>query len=171
MIMEIIGKSPISMPVFVIGKIALMACSLFFIVKILKVDRMLYDSAFTRTVGVILYVIGLSMVIVSLLQLGRSLAVGIPERSTELQTHGMYGFTRNPAYLGAFINCAGSCLFSIHFINFLLFAIAVVVHVRIVTKEEEFLEERFGQRWLDYKQRVPRFIGTIRGSNSDRSSV
>jgi protein-S-isoprenylcysteine O-methyltransferase Ste14 len=31
-----------------------------------------------------------------------------------------------------------------------------------VRKEEEFLEKRFGQHWLDYKQHVPRFVRITR---------
>jgi protein-S-isoprenylcysteine O-methyltransferase Ste14 len=111
--------------------------------------------------GVILYVAGISLVVMALSHLRKSAAVGLPERSTKLQTHGLYHLTRNPVYLGAFVMCAGSSLFSIHPLNILLFAIAVGVHMRIVTKEEEFLERRFGQQWLDYKQRVPRYIGRL----------
>ena len=169
--MGVFGKSPIPLPFFVIGKIALFACALFFIVRRLKLDTMLYDSPCTRTVGVVLYAIGLLIVIVSLLQLGQSAAVGIPERYTELKTHGMYRLSRNPIYLGAFISCAGSCFFSIHVANFLFFAVAVVVHVWIVTKEEEFLEKRFGQQWLDYRQQVPRFMGKFWRSGSHRDSA
>jgi len=40
-------------------------------------------------------------------------------------------------------------------------AITIGVHHRIVKKEGEFLEKRFGQLWLDYKQRVPRYVGRI----------
>jgi protein-S-isoprenylcysteine O-methyltransferase Ste14 len=163
---DIIGKSPVPVPVLLIGKIGFAGCSLFFIVKMMNVVTMLYDSDATRVVGAGLYAVGLAMVIISLVHLGQSAAVGIPERRTELKTHGLYRFTRNPIYLGGFLMCAGSCLFSIHPLNFLFFAIAVAVHVRIVIREEEFLEKRFGQEWLDYKRRVPRYIGRIRESEN-----
>lgn len=168
--MDVIGKSPISVPAIVIGKVALFACSLFFIAKFLNIDAMLYDSTSTSISGMVLYVVGIFLVILSLIQLGQSAAVGIPERDTKLITHGLYRFTRNPIYLGAFIMCAGSCLFSIHIINFLLFAIAVGVHHQIVIKEEEFLEKRFGRRWLDYEQQVPRYVG-VRRSHPRRSGA
>ena len=157
--MDVIGKSPIPVLVLLIGKSAFLGCSVFFIVKVMNIDAMLYDSVLTQVLGAVLYAGGLMMVIVSTVQLGRSVAVGIPERDTELKTHGLYRLTRNPIYVGGFIMCVGSCLFSIHFVNFLLLGITVVVHLRIVKREEEFLEKRFGQRWLDYKHRVPRFIG------------
>ena len=160
-IVDLIGKSPISVPVFITGKIAFLACAVFFIVKIFAVDTMLYDSGFTQVFGASLYAVGLGTVILSILQLGRSTSVGIPDKETELKTGGIYGTSRNPIYFGAFVMCAGSCLFSIHLVNLLLFVTTIVVHVRIVKKEEEFLEKRFGRQWLEYKQRIPRYIGRI----------
>lgn len=163
--MDYIGKSPVPLPVLILGKIAFLGCGLFVIVKWIRPEAMLFDSAFTRVAGIVVYAAGLAMLIVSIAQLGRSIAVGLPERETRLKTDGLYRFTRNPIYLGAFIMCAGSCLISIHPVNVLLFMIAVAVHVLIVIREEEFLERRFGQSWLDYAQRVPRFIGLPGRSN------
>ena len=55
--------------------------------------------------------------------------------------------------------CAGSCLYSIHVVNFLLLVITVAIHHSFVLKEEQFLEKRFGNNWLDYKKRVHRYLG------------
>jgi protein-S-isoprenylcysteine O-methyltransferase Ste14 len=96
------------------------------------------------------------------MHLGRSVAVGLPERKTELKTHGMYRITRNPVYVGAFMMCAGSCLFSIHPLNFLLFAVAGAIHHTIIRKEEEFLIATFGKEWIEYSRRVPRYLGRVR---------
>ena len=156
---DIIGKSPVPVFLLVAGKLALLFCAFFFVANFLSPDAMLYDSVVTRAAGIVLYASGIAIVIVSLVQLGQSAAVGLPERNTELRTHGLYRFSRNPVYLGAFIICAGSCFSSIHPVNFLLCAIAIGIHLRIVRKEEEFLEKRFGQQWLDYKQQVPRYLG------------
>ena len=169
--MEIIGKSPIAVPVLILGKIAMLGCWLFFVVKKLSADAMLYDSAVTQAIGVAVSVAGLFVVVLSLLHLGGSASVGIPEQKTELKTHGMYRISRNPVYVGGFLMCAGSCLFSIHLLNFLLFAITIAVHHMIVTKEEQFLEKTFGQQWLDLKERVPRYVGRIRSPNTVRNSA
>ncbi len=162
--MDLIGKSPVPVPALLIGKIAFVGCAFFFLVKLLNIDTMLYDSALTQGLGAVVYFIGLIVVITSLVQLGRSVAVGIPDRNTELKTHGLYRLTRNPIYLGGFVMCAGSCLFSIHLINVILGAVAIAVHHCIVVQEELFLEKRFGSQWLEYKQQVPRYIGKIKRS-------
>lgn len=168
--MDIVGKSPVSLPLLAIGKIALFACALFPVVKLLNLDPMLYESSATEAIGLVIYALGISVVIISLIHLGKSAAVGIPERNTELKTQGMYRLTRNPVYVGSFMTCAGSCLFSIHAINFALLAIAVEVHHQIVMKEEEFLEQRFGQQWLNYKQHVPRYLMRIRQTRAPRKT-
>lgn len=156
--MDLIGKSPIPVPVLLVGKGALLVCAFFFVVRAYAVDAMFFDSSLTRAVGAILYIGGLIVIVLALLQLGRSTAIGIPERQTELRTGGLYRFSRNPIYVGGFILCAGSCFLSIHPVNILCFAITVAVHVRIIAKEEEFLEKRFGEQWLEYKRRVPRYL-------------
>jgi protein-S-isoprenylcysteine O-methyltransferase Ste14 len=157
-IVDLIGKSPIPVLILIIGKIALLCCVFFFVVKSLSPDAMLYDSSVTQGVGIVLYVLGLTIVFVALIQLGQSTAVGLPERNTELKTRGLYRFTRNPIYLGGFAICIGSCFYAIHPVNILCCTIVIGIHLRIVRKEEEFLEKRFGQQWLDYKQQVPRFV-------------
>jgi protein-S-isoprenylcysteine O-methyltransferase Ste14 len=164
--MEYIGKSPVPLPILIIGKLALFACALFFAVKSFNLGSMIFDSFVTRVFGISLSVVGCTVMLAAIFQLGQSVAVGLPEKTTELRTHGLYGFTRNPIYLGAFIICAGSCFYSIHPVNFMLFAVAVAIHISIVKKEEEFLEKRFGTQWLEYRRQVPRFFGRRRRSDS-----
>jgi hypothetical protein len=46
--MDPIGKSPIPVPALILGKVAMVSCWLFFILKMLGIDAMLYDSAITH---------------------------------------------------------------------------------------------------------------------------
>lgn len=161
-----IGQSPVPVPVLLLGKAAILCCWLFVIVKILRPELMLHNSFITDAIGIILFVGGLLIAAAAIVNLGRSISVGIPRIKTELKTHGLYRFTRNPIYVGVFLMCAGSCLFAIHPVNILLFAITVGIHHLIVKKEEQFLERRFGKQWLEYKVRVPRYLGIRRITNS-----
>ncbi len=169
--MDPIGKSPVPVPILILGKLAVAACWLFFLVRTLGIDTMLYDSALTRSVGVVLVVAGFLLLILGFIYLGRSVSVGLPEEKTELKTRGVYRITRNPMYLGGFLVCAGSCLIFIHVVNFLLSALAVGIHHVIVTREERFLEERFGAQWLEYKRRVPRYVGWVKSAGAARISA
>ena len=160
--MEPIGKMPIPGPVLILGKVAMAACFLFALLKSPLSDTLLYDSAFLQTVGIILAAAGLLLVILGLSHLGRSASVGLPEEMTRLKTEGVYRLTRNPMYLGGFIICLGSCLYALHLLNILFAAVAIGIHHAIVLKEERFLAERFGQEWLDYIRRVPRYLGRVK---------
>ena len=156
--MEPIGKSPIPVPLLITGKIAMLFCWLFFLAKTTNTLTMHYDSRTTQWVGIVLYALGLIIVILGFFGLGSSVSVGLPEEQTKLKTGGIYKFSRNPMYLGGFVMCLGSCVYSIHIINFILFAITVAVHHSIVLKEELFLEERFGNNWVEYKKMVRRYF-------------
>ena len=157
--MEPIGKSPISVPLLFSGKIAMLFCWLFFLAKTSNTLTMHYDSLTTQWIGIALYAAGLVIVILGFFGLGSSVSVGLPEEQTKLKTKGIYQFSRNPMYLGGFVMCVGSCVYSIHFLNFILFAITVAVHHSIVLNEEVFLEKRFGNNWLEYKNKVHRYLG------------
>ncbi len=162
--MEIIGRSPVPVPLLILGKTGLIGSPLFIIVKLLWPEAMMYDDALTRTLGIAILIAGGALFAATLIHLGESLAVGFPSRSTALKTGGLYRWTRNPIYLGAYVIGIGSCLFAIHPLNFILLAVGILVHSRIIMKEEEFLRQRFGAEWVEYSRRVPRYIGFPRRS-------
>lgn len=160
--MDPIGKSPIAVPLLVLGKAAMAASLSFFLMKTLVSGSLLYDNALAGRIGAWLAIGGLVIVVLGFIDLGSSVSVGLPREATVLKTGGIHRITRNPLYLGGFLACAGSCLYCVHLLNILLCGLTVAIHHRVVLKEEKFLEERFGRQWLDYKQRVPRYLGSIR---------
>ncbi len=157
--MDPIGKSPVAAPVLIAGKIAMACCWAFPLAGRYEIVTMGYDSAVARAVGVVLYAAGTVLAVFSFASLGRSLSVGLPESETELRTGGVYRISRNPIYLAAFLLCAGSCCVAIHPLNLFLFAVTMTVHHRIILREEKFLEARFGRPYIDYRNRVRRYIG------------
>jgi len=161
--MDALGKSPIPLPMLILGKLTMAGSWSFFFLKSEDASLLLYDSVLTQMIGILLALVGLVIVVFGFVFLGRSVAVGLPEEYTELKTGGIYRFTRNPIYLGVFLICAGSCIFAIHTLNFLLCATTIAIHHWIVTREEQFLEKRFGQAWVEYRRRVSRYIGQSRG--------
>lgn len=158
-ISNIIGRSPINPFLFVVGKLAFIASGFFFLVTIITPVTLFYDSRVTSIIGIILIVAGFCLAGAALFHLGESVAVGLPDRQTALKTHGLYRFSRNPVYVGGILMCIGSCLYAIHVLNILLFMTALIIHHAIILKEEEYLENKFGSAWLEYKKRVPRYIG------------
>jgi hypothetical protein len=75
---------------------------------------------------------------------------------------GPYRHLRNPLYLGTFLHTfALALLMPASGAVFAVVAIAVE-QVRLIGGEEAFLEGKLGQRYLDYKTRVPSVWPTLR---------
>jgi protein-S-isoprenylcysteine O-methyltransferase Ste14 len=76
-----------------------------------------------------------------------------------LVTTGLYRYSRNPGYILGVALCAGIGLISNNPWVFLTLAGAIaVIHFAVVLQEEEVLENRFGEDYLDYKRRVRRWL-------------
>lgn len=79
--------------------------------------------------------------------------------TTSLITSGFYRWSRNPIYVGF-------CLFNIGigistdslWILLTFIPGAVLVYYIAIAREEVYLEQKFGQEYLDYKARVRRWI-------------
>jgi protein-S-isoprenylcysteine O-methyltransferase Ste14 len=163
-----IGKNPIPVPLWVLSKFMMLCCWLFFIVKFKQPEFILYESPFTDSLGLIIGIAGCLIGAASLLQLGEAASIGLPRIRTKLRTRGIYGWTRNPVYLGAFAMCVGSCVYAIDPVNFVLCTLTIVMHHRIIKSEERFLAKTFGESWLEYSHRVPRYLGRIGRKRVDR---
>jgi protein-S-isoprenylcysteine O-methyltransferase Ste14 len=92
---------------------------------------------------------------------------GVPELSPEghgigLLTEGIYGRIRHPRYVEFTLGCAGWTLFANYSRLYVLVAVSLAALFVIVLFEERELRERFGQAYVDYSARVPRFIPRLR---------
>lgn len=84
-----------------------------------------------------------------------------------LTTTGLYGYVRNPLYLGNFLTLLGlACLTGQ---TFVLLFVAVIVYTQyyfVIRAEEDFLAREHGSAFQDFVQFVPRFIPQWRKWNS-----
>lgn len=82
-----------------------------------------------------------------------------PERTRELVTSGPYHYTRNPMYVGMLIILTGWGIYLGSVTPFLLLPLFVLtLTVQQIIPEEKVLEEKFGDAYLGYKARVPRWL-------------
>ena len=75
-----------------------------------------------------------------------------------LVTTRLYAYVRHPQYLGIIL---GSIAFLIQWPTIptlLMFPILVFAYHRLAIREEKELTERFGDKYLSYRKRVPMFI-------------
>jgi protein-S-isoprenylcysteine O-methyltransferase Ste14 len=81
------------------------------------------------------------------------------EPQKELFTSGPYGFSRNPLYLGGNVFIfLGAVLFLGSPSGIVLTALAIIATDFMIRREEKQLARDFGQRWIDYKNKVHRWI-------------
>lgn len=79
---------------------------------------------------------------------------------TRLVVVGLYRFTRNPMYVAVLMILAGWAWMYGSLGLWIYFAIvAVAFHFRVILSEEPWLARTFGEEWLEYRSRVPRWFG------------
>ncbi|NWF95703.1 MAG: isoprenylcysteine carboxylmethyltransferase family protein [Candidatus Thorarchaeota archaeon] len=119
-----------------------------------------YDSQLVSYAGISLYIIGAALSVGSRVQLGRqgSGRIEIREGHT-LVTTGLYARVRHPMYSGGLV---GIIAFGLVFrcVAVMLFAIALffVVFQKRWKREEQLLEQEFGEQYREYMKRTRRLI-------------
>jgi protein-S-isoprenylcysteine O-methyltransferase Ste14 len=91
-----------------------------------------------------------------------STLVGIPQLKADqpgkLLTEGIYSKIRHPRYVGAFLGVVSVALFVNYFAIYLLAALLAPGLYIVTMLEEKELEVRFGREFIEYRNRVPRFV-------------
>jgi protein-S-isoprenylcysteine O-methyltransferase Ste14 len=81
------------------------------------------------------------------------------EPTRALVTTGVHGISRNPLYISLFLFYAGLAVLANSVAALvLLLPLALVIRYGVVAREERYLERKFGDAYLAYKARVPRWI-------------
>lgn len=120
-----------------------------------------------RVAGIVILVVGTILQIWTARQLSLLGLMGLPEVSPEtkggLVTGGAFSFVRHPTYLAHTLMFGGVFLLSgimaAWFVTLLDFLVANAV---IIPLEEKELLERFGEEYVQYKDRVPRYFPRMR---------
>jgi protein-S-isoprenylcysteine O-methyltransferase Ste14 len=118
-----------------------------------------FQSAATSWAGVCLCAVGLLILLWSLISFGQSFRVGIDaDHPNALITSGIFAVSRNPIYVAFAVILIGQFLI---FPNWVLAAYifgGTWVFHRQVLLEEEYLNVHYGRQYLDYCNRVRRYL-------------
>jgi protein-S-isoprenylcysteine O-methyltransferase Ste14 len=89
----------------------------------------------------------------------RGADVGPTQAVPVLVTDGVFAWTRNPIYLGAWIAMSGiGVAFTFDWLLVLMAPFSVMVHFAAVKPEECYLQHKFGNAYQSYRRRVPRYF-------------
>lgn len=113
-----------------------------------------------RVAGAFLFLAGLGIALAAVRTFHAAGTSPNPTRpSKALAFAGPYRFTRNPMYLGLFLASAGFAVFWNAFWPLLALPFAILaMTVFVIRREERYLEERFGEAYRDYTNRVRRWL-------------
>ena len=149
------GKPSLTLYSFIIGKLSLFSCFGVYIYALLEkdyVNPIFSDRMEYFSFGIFLF--GMFITLVGLVNLGMALRMGLPQEETELKTTGIYRLSRNPIYVGFNLICLASVLYYPVIINVALLLIVYIYHHFVIRAEEGFLEKRFGNSWKDYVKKT-----------------
>ena len=126
-------------------------CSIFLVKR--------FPIAEVRIVGVLAGILGVLFFALATITMKTSWRVGIPEEKTALVTQGIYGWSRNPAFVGFDLLYLSVCLmfFNIPLLLVSLWA-AVMLHLQIL-QEENHMHHMFGEEYDVYKKHTLRYFG------------
>lgn len=78
-------------------------------------------------------------------------------------TRSLFSFVRHPVYLGAMIIYVGALAFTMSPLGLAVFAGVFFLYDWLAQDEEQRMENIFGEKYLTYKSRVPRWLPRFRG--------
>jgi len=118
-----------------------------------------FQSRMVSGLGVLLCIVGLSLMILSLVSFGKSFRVGIDtEHPDKLVTTGIFAVSRNPVYVAFGLVLIGQFLLFPNWILLIYMIAAGWLFHRQVLREEQYLREHYGAQYGDYCRRVRRYL-------------
>jgi protein-S-isoprenylcysteine O-methyltransferase Ste14 len=91
--------------------------------------------------------------------MGESWRIGIDEgHRTPLVRKGVFGYSRNPIFLGMMLTLLGLFLVTPNAVTLLVLGLGVVLIQIQVRLEEEFLSRAHGDDYADYRRDVRRWL-------------
>jgi protein-S-isoprenylcysteine O-methyltransferase Ste14 len=158
---QIIGRPPIPVVYFLLAKMLVLVNLTFLMLKGLEipVDGIFVSAGSIDSIALVFLIMGTALLFLSTFKLNHDLIFGLSSSENhKLQTKGVYSISRHPFYLGFIFILFSSCLFNPHYLNIVAFIGAWTIHHFIMIKEEQFLSSQYGEEYMQYAERVNRYI-------------
>ena len=82
----------------------------------------------------------------------------ILDKERGMPPEGILSHVRHPMYLGVLLIYLGFIFLSISLVSVLVWIIIIIIYDRLATFEEKELERLFAEQFLEYKNKVPKWI-------------
>jgi protein-S-isoprenylcysteine O-methyltransferase Ste14 len=113
-----------------------------------------------RLIAWVLVIVGVGITLIAMARLGIRRLHGLD--SKVLEASGLYRVTRNPQIVGSGLAVVGYAMYwpSWHTVGWVVLYL-VICHMMVLT-EEEHLRSVFGDQYVRYCERIPRYLGLVR---------
>jgi protein-S-isoprenylcysteine O-methyltransferase Ste14 len=112
------------------------------------------------SIGAVIIAIGIGLMTLAVRRfnrVGTNVPTCLPVHA--IITDGIYRYTRNPMYLSGMLLFVGIGIAADNpWILALLIPFFAIVRYGVIAREERYLEGKFGERYLNYKSSVPRWL-------------
>ena len=147
-------------------RLALVAITLVIILHSISNEAYHYLTPIRWLEHPLLVLIGLGLLLVSLVwtllaqaQMGNSWRIGIDaDNKTQLVTHGVFGISRNPIFLGMRLTLLGFFLILPNAVTLTTFVLGNALMQIQVRLEEEYLSRIHGEDYRRYRQQTRRWL-------------
>ncbi len=78
--------------------------------------------------------------------------------NAQFKSIGPYKYIRNPMYVGLILFFSASVISNFSYLRLSVFTILIIVFLAKIKLEEQFLSERFGEIYMEYKNKTYRLI-------------
>jgi len=128
--------------------------------KKVDLDNSLFKTRFILFTSLVFFVPAIFFIVRSLTQFVRTRNTVMTIKAAEsLQITGIYQISRNPMYLGlVFIYLGLTCLIGNWWNIILLPLLLFIIQEYVIRREEKYLERKFGEDYIRYKQEVRRWL-------------
>ncbi len=129
---------------------------------LIKQPQNLFMLPVQSVVGLALFVVGLTIMMVGQITLWRNYSGTVVIRvNHQLITHGIYRFTRNPMYLGFIMVVTGLPVYVASLYGFLTSLALIPIILNRIRLEEKLLTEEFQDAYQKYKETTKKLIPFI----------
>ena len=143
------------------GLVMLVLLPIFFVKLNILLSFPIFNFGLVKTVGIILIICGVTIWLHSI-AIFHFVGKGTPvptQSPTNLVIKGLYKRTRNPMYISVLLILLGYFFISGYMLLLLnLVVAAFLFHLFITLYEEPTLKRRFGESYIEYCKKIPRWL-------------
>ncbi|RKX58804.1 MAG: hypothetical protein DRP29_05865 [Thermodesulfobacteriota bacterium] len=122
-----------------------------FIIPFLPQPKIGLNPYLAKILGIIIFILGLIIIIISFTQL-----MIAKKEKWKLRTTGAYGIVRHPMYLGDILWAFGLSIYLNALYSLILTPLWFFLRYSLAVLEEEKLVEKYGETYIRYIEKVPK---------------